>query len=147
MCKVCQLRSHEHAATQARWVPVGERELRAFRSAAPGERRLLVRYHADRRQVLRCISDRDIVRVVMTGQVIERYRHGAEIRMLLRADLPLRSGRRRFIHVAVALPCRSLVWAVTTVYDPSIWSWRWDATYSRRTCWCTNDEEEILVGA
>lgn len=130
-CLICEDRAKRWAARQERLLPAAEAAYARFLAQ---RRELLWSAHAEGRLLWRCLAKRDVMAAIDEGVVIE-----AQGRALV-VFTAIRLGRAyRPLHV-VLVPDGPTRATVVTLYDPRSEAWRWDASLTRRVCWCRREE-------
>jgi len=134
-CAFCEERARCWAALQERLLPAAEA---AYARFLRQKKEILWSAHAEGRLFFRCLAKRDVLKALEDGVVVE-----AQGRTVL-VFTSIRAGRAyRPLHVVLSLDAPGRA-TVVTVYDPRSEAWRWDASLTRRVCWCDREEVDAL---
>lgn len=140
-CPRCKERARRWTQIQNKEAPVGEKELRWI-----AKHSIYITEHAQRRCVERCLADRDIYNALRDGCVIERQKTATgNVALLVFSSKKIAKGQYRLLHLLLVLNPREAgtVADLITVYDPKTQPWRWDATFTRRVCFCKEKATEV----
>lgn len=130
-CVRCAARAAVWQEVQERLLPEGE-ELFEQYLAAP-DKEVLWSEHAEGRLFYRCLSKEKVLAALEDGVVVENQTGT----LLIFTSIKYRREYRP-VHIVLALDWPGEA-TIVTVYDPRSQVWRWDATLTRRVCWCRKE--------